>query len=86
MLRRAEGKGYALEAAVASIDFAFDELGWPRVDHIIDEGNTRSQALAERLGSRAGAQVRMPGELAKYEVRAWGQTREEWRENRHRLD
>ena len=86
VLRRAEGNGYALEAAVASLDYVFDELDWERVDHLIDEGNTRSQALAERLGSAPGDMVKMPGELSKYDVRAWGQTREHWLDNRHRFD
>lgn len=86
VLRSAEGKGYALEAAVASIDYAFDELHWLRVGHLIDEGNARSQALAERLGSSPGDMVKMPGELSAYDVRAWGQTREQWYNNRHRFD
>lgn len=86
LLRRAEGHAYGLEAAVASIDYAFDILDWPRVDHLIDAGNTRSQALAERLGSKAGEIKQMPGELAEYEVRAWGQTREDWRRRRHTFD
>lgn len=44
-------KGYAYEAARASIDYVFKTLGWPRVIHVILEGNEPSIALAEKLGS-----------------------------------
>ena len=46
------GKGYASEAGRASIDYVFRELGWPKVIHVIEHGNTNSVAVAERLGSR----------------------------------
>lgn len=81
LLRSAEGKGYALEAAVASINYTFDVLGWERVDHLIADTNSRSQALAKRLGSQPGEEVRMPGSLAKHQVRAWGQDRDTWKSN-----
>lgn len=43
--------GYALEAASAAMDFAFNTLGWSRVIHVILEGNEPSIALAKKLGS-----------------------------------
>lgn len=45
------GKGYATEAALASLRYAFDVLRWKRVIHAILEGNERSIAVAGRLGS-----------------------------------
>lgn len=78
VLRRFEGQGYALEAAVASLDFVFDELGWDHVDHLIADTNTRSQQLAHRLGAAPGELQQMPGALAKWPVRAWGQSRQAW--------
>ena len=44
-------KGYAFEAARASIDYAFNTLGWRRVVHVIVEDNKASIALARKLGS-----------------------------------
>jgi RimJ/RimL family protein N-acetyltransferase len=44
-------KGYGYEAGKASIDYAFNTLGWPRVIHVILEGNVASIALAKKLGS-----------------------------------
>lgn len=44
-------KGYAFEAARASINYAFNTLGWSRVVHVIVEGNEPSIALAKKLGS-----------------------------------
>ncbi|MGE4063832.1 MAG: GNAT family N-acetyltransferase [Rhodospirillaceae bacterium] len=50
------GKGYASEAARRALGYARDALRWPRVIHVIDPANTRSIAVAERLGSkRVGA-------------------------------
>lgn len=46
-----EGTGIAFEAAQAARDFAFGPLGWDTaVSYIVSE-NTRSAALAERLGA-----------------------------------
>jgi RimJ/RimL family protein N-acetyltransferase len=45
------GHGYATEAARTSLDYAFDTLGWTRVVHVILQGNTRSAAVARKLGS-----------------------------------
>ena len=47
----AEGKGIAAEAARAAIDHAFNVLNWNTVVSYIAPGNTRSIALAERLGA-----------------------------------
>jgi ribosomal-protein-alanine N-acetyltransferase len=48
-------KGYASEAVAGVIDWAFESLGLHRVVAIIDTRNTRSIALAERLGFRREA-------------------------------
>ena len=45
------GQGYATEAARASVDYAFRQLRWPQVIHVILEGNAPSIALAKRIGS-----------------------------------
>lgn len=47
----AEGKGYAFEAAQAARGYAFEVLGWQTAVSYIHEANTRSIALAERLGT-----------------------------------
>jgi RimJ/RimL family protein N-acetyltransferase len=44
-------KGYGAEAARASIEYAFDILGWKKVIHLIMDGNEASMALAESIGS-----------------------------------
>lgn len=46
----AEGKGLAHEAALAGRAYAYDVLGWPTVISLIAPTNTRSQALARRMG------------------------------------
>jgi RimJ/RimL family protein N-acetyltransferase len=44
------GEGYAKEAAIASLDFAFDRLGAERVVSITFPPNEASWGLMERLG------------------------------------
>lgn len=75
----AQGKGYGVEAATATIDHAFDVLGWTEVIHTIDPDNTPSQRLAERLGSRNLGPARLPAPFDQLVVEAWGQSRDEWR-------
>jgi len=80
--RAAWGRGYATEAAVAAIDWAFANLGWTDVIHSIDPSNRPSQALAQRLGSRNRGPGKLPAPLEDHPVEIWGQTREEWRARR----
>lgn len=46
-----EGRGLAFEAASAARDHALGALGWTTAVSYIEAGNTRSQALAARLGA-----------------------------------
>lgn len=48
----AEGRGVAFEAAQAAIAFAYGTLGWTTAMSAISPENTRSLALARRLGAR----------------------------------
>jgi RimJ/RimL family protein N-acetyltransferase len=84
LCRESQGKGYALEAAVASIDWAFEHLGWTEVLHSIDPANTASRALAVRLGSSNRGPGRLPPPFESATIDIWGQSREQW--DRHRAD
>jgi RimJ/RimL family protein N-acetyltransferase len=77
--RGAWGKGYAHEAAVASMDFAFDTLGWTEVIHCIASENLASRRLADRLGSTILRRATMPPPVTSGEIDVWGQSREAWR-------
>lgn len=50
-LDQAEGHGYASEAALAARDFAFQVLHLPSLVSYVAPENTRSRALAQRLGA-----------------------------------
>jgi RimJ/RimL family protein N-acetyltransferase len=78
LARSAWGKGYATEAAVASIDYAFDVLGWTEVIHSIDNQNHASQSVAKRLGSTILRQANMPAPYTDMVCDIWGQSREQW--------
>lgn len=80
--RAAWGKGYATEAAVPAIDWAFDSLGWSEVIHSIAPANHASQALARRLGSENRGPGRLPEPLDTIAIDIWAQTREQWRAHR----
>jgi RimJ/RimL family protein N-acetyltransferase len=77
-----QGKGYALEAAIASIDWAFDHLGWTDVIHCIDPANRRSQALAIRLGATNSGPGRLPPPFETAPIEIWRQSRESWTRRR----
>ncbi len=81
LLREFWGKGYALEASIASIDWAFDHLGWTEVIHSIAPENTASQQLAQRLGSRLRGPGKLPPPYDTVPMEIWGQSREEWRQS-----
>ncbi len=53
-----EGQGYAFEAATAARAWAFGERGLPSLVSYIDPANTRSIALAERLGATLDREAR----------------------------
>lgn len=68
-------QGYAGEAARASIDYAFDVLGWTEVIHVILQGNTGSMALAEKVGSRLLRKQKGIPAITDEEVLIYGQSR-----------
>lgn len=57
----AEGKGIAFEAASVARDYAFEVLGWDTAVSYIDASNTRSAALAKRLGAVIDPDAAYPG-------------------------
>ena len=76
------GRGYATEAGVAAIDWAFDRLGWDQIIHCIAPDNRASQAVARRLGSTLQGPGRLPAPYEEAAVEIWGQSRAHWRHNR----
>lgn len=79
------GKGYATEAGVAAIDWAFANLGWNGIIHCISPENQPSQKVAQRLGSAKRGPGQLPPPLDDHAIEIWGQTRGEWAENRKRF-
>lgn len=76
------GRGYAYEAAVASIDYAVDVLGWTDIMHAINPDNPRSIALAQRLGSVYRGRTELPPPFAGEPIDDWGQSADAWRARR----
>lgn len=60
LFEQAEGKGIAFEAARAARDHARSHLGWTEIVSYIDDRNTRSIALAERLGATLDTDAPQP--------------------------
>jgi RimJ/RimL family protein N-acetyltransferase len=72
--KECRGKGYAVEAARASIDWTFASFELKKVVHCIDRENTASQAVARRLGaSNKGETV-----LFGHSVDLWVTHRSKW--------
>ena len=76
--RAAQGQGFATEAGVAAVDWAFDHLGWSEVIHSIDPDNLPSQALARRLGSSLRGPGKLPEPFQDEPIEIWAQTRAQW--------
>ena len=76
------GSGYATEACVAAMDWAFDTLGWTDIIHSISPANLASQSVARRLGSHNRGPGKLPVPLDAHEIDIWGQTHDEWRARR----
>lgn len=76
------GQGYAREAAEATIDWAFDQLGWTEVYHCIDPANLPSIKVAQRIGSTNHGPGRLPAPYDAVEIEMWGQSAEQWRARR----
>lgn len=78
----AQGRGIALEAASACMDYACDVLGWDDIIHCIAPDNLPSQALARRLGSTLRGPGKLPAPFESVAVEIWGQTRAQWKARR----
>ena len=72
--REAQGKGYAVEAARASIDWAFATFEIEQVIHCIDRENTASQGVARRLGAEKDREIELFGHIAD----VWVTSRKRW--------
>jgi len=73
-------RGYATEAARASIDWAFEALGWDDVIHTIAPDNVASHAVATKLGSRNRGPGQLPPPLENLPIEIWGQPRAAWQQ------
>ena len=72
--REARGKGYAVEAARASIDWAFATFEIDEIIHCIVADNAPSQAVARKLGARNDRE----GDLFGKPVDIWVTSRKSW--------
>ena len=72
--REFRGKGYALEAARAAIDWSFATFDIDEIIHVIDRENTASQAVARRLGAEKWREIDLFGHVAD----VWLTRRDAW--------
>jgi RimJ/RimL family protein N-acetyltransferase len=68
------GKGYAVEAARAAIDWSFSTFDIDRIAHCIDRENVASQGVARRLGARIDREIDLFGHVADL----WVTDRDRW--------
>ncbi|WDS36699.1 GNAT family N-acetyltransferase [Pseudoxanthomonas sp.] len=72
------GKGYAPEAARATMDWVFAQHPWQEVIHTIAPDNHGSKAVAAKLGSGLLRMGTLPAPYAGQVVEVWGQARAQW--------
>jgi RimJ/RimL family protein N-acetyltransferase len=68
------GKGYAVEAARASIDWAFAHFELDQIVHCIDRENTASQGVARRLAAEKQHEIELFGHVSDL----WVTRRSSW--------
>ena len=51
LVPRAHGQGFATEASIASLKFAYETLGWKTAISVIDKENMGSKNVARKLGA-----------------------------------
>ena len=78
IVRDCWGRGYAVEGAIATTNWAFDTLGWTHMIHSIAPQNVASQRVAQKLGSRLLGPGTLPAPYEHDRVDLWGQSKAEW--------
>jgi RimJ/RimL family protein N-acetyltransferase len=76
------GKGYASEAAVAALDYAFLTQPVERMISCIDPENKASQAVAQRIGETRGERRTLRSAGKDFDVDIWSIARGEWQRRR----
>lgn len=82
LLREFWGRGFAIEAASACVEWAFEQLDWTDVIHTIHPDNEASKRVAQKLGATNRGAGQLPPPLEDYCIDVWGQTRAQWRARR----
>lgn len=62
------GKGYATEAAAASVDYGFRTLALPRIVGVVEPPNVASCQVLEKIGLRLQGQQHIYGRMMNYFV------------------
>lgn len=78
LMLEAQGKGYAVEGAIAAMDWVFAHLGWEDVIHCIDPENLPSQKVARALGANKRGPGCLPAPFEAAPIEIWGQSRAQW--------
>jgi RimJ/RimL family protein N-acetyltransferase len=73
---QARGRGFAVEAAHAAIDWSFEHFPLDRIISVIDPLNSASQRVAERVGERRTAEQFAP---FRAPCDVWELQRQDWR-------
>ena len=60
LTEKAEGNGYAIEGALRARAYAYETLGWDTVVSYVDSQNTRSCAVAARMGAHVDPDAPQP--------------------------
>ena len=70
------GKGYAPEAAIASINWTFEKFpDLARIISVIDPGNKNSQAVAKKIGEEKSGEI---FEFWTHKLDVWAADRKSW--------
>ena len=66
LIESARGNGYATEASIAAIDFAYQTLNWESVETHLDDDNEAARKLVLRLGGSLLTREVFPDGIERY--------------------
>ena len=65
LLPQMRGKGYAREASLAAVSYAYDDFGWEKVETYMEDSNQAAKVLVQRLGGECTRRDDFPDGLSR---------------------
>ncbi len=79
LIEEADGKGYAQEASIAALDWAYKNTDIEEFVHSISPDNEASSKLAKRIGAKFIGEMALPPPYEGYIDHIWKSFKSDWK-------